>query len=266
MDEQTTLKLMSQLVKQVINRYATGRAIAPEQRDEMAERVAEAAWEGLIVMLRQSFAEGQGVMLEHLGSFQKHKGQWLFMPAASLVEADAASLSEEEAPEMLARQALFYLTEGTEILDRLPKDLALEPQTRVRTVGELRRLIMGGEVALGLLSDEVRGLAMRLRRLADRLTGAAEEPAPYASAGPLYGEVLYTPSGPPTKTAQRVKFYQRNKTSVDPTHIKFGSILGDIGRPSLGSEENPIRRAVDEAFKRRAEGREQEPNLGAENT
>jgi len=183
MDETTTLRLMSHLVGQIINHYDSEGNINVEQRKQFSDKVAEAAWEGLVVMMRQSFAASESVVLEHVGRFEKRGEQWIFSPAASLAEADAVSLPPQEGREQLANHALFYLEQGEEILERIPRDV--EIRLKVRVGEEVIRAAAGYGIESPRLSEAIRRVALRLGRIANRLTG--EDPA--------RGRVLFEPLG-----------------------------------------------------------------------
>src|SRR6266853_5538649 len=112
MNQTTVRALLSRLTGQLIVYFSEEGQIS--ETKEFAERLAVATWEGLILLLRQSIAYNDEVLLEEVGLFQKFSDQWFFEPAASLTEVDAMKLSPREEHQYLAQKALFYLSQGTD--------------------------------------------------------------------------------------------------------------------------------------------------------
>lgn len=123
MEQDAVFALYSNLVKQLINYF--DEEYGGRRQDELAALIAGAAWDGLILMLRQSFANREEVILDEVGHFVKKGEQWVFLPAASLAEADAINQEPGEAYDYLARQAVFYIREGLDLLDNVPHDITV---------------------------------------------------------------------------------------------------------------------------------------------
>ena len=121
MNEDTLLSLLSRHTSQLIEHFDEKKSI--KQRDELAQRLAAATWASLIFLLRQSLANKKTLVLRDVGSFREDKGEVLFEPAASLVQAGGLGLPAGEAYEEQASRALFYLHEGAEILKCIPYDI-----------------------------------------------------------------------------------------------------------------------------------------------
>jgi hypothetical protein len=167
MDENTILKLLSSLAKQLVDQFNEGRS--DKQQWELANRMAEVTWEGLIFMMRQLLASGEDVILNDLGCFKKREEQWIFEPAASLAEAEAINISMAEAYQKLAHQTLFYLKEGTELLGKIPRDLELESAPLTKSERQTREIFGLMENVETRLSADIKLVVDRLMRTIRRL-------------------------------------------------------------------------------------------------
>lgn len=170
MDERTTVMLLSQVSRQIISQYAP--TVPPEQLGECAERVAEATWEALVVMMRRSFARGDSVIIDGVGVFTRSGETWSFSPSAPIARSGAMSLPPSEGREQVVRLALFYLSHGTALVESLPDDRLVSPPPSPSVAYEDAVHAEGG--ASMLVSGYLRRLSAYLRRVANRLS--AERP------------------------------------------------------------------------------------------
>ncbi|HEX7957277.1 MAG TPA: hypothetical protein VF508_10065 [Pyrinomonadaceae bacterium] len=167
MNQATVTMLLSRLITQVEGQYGG------DARPEFADRLAQSAWSGLVMLLRHSFAQGDELLLEEVGLFSEGEEDWAFRPAATLAEAASLKLPAEEARQRLARQVMFYLDTAAALLRDLPRDVEL-PATQPTAEEKMYRAVFAQESPRRLLSREVRRVSNSLRRLA---AGLEEEEA-----------------------------------------------------------------------------------------
>src|SRR5689334_15368036 len=112
MKQSNVRALLSRLTEQLVHYFSEDGKISDTK--EFSERLALGTWEGLILLLRQSIANSDEVLLEEVGLFRKVEDQWIFEPAASLLEVDAMKLEATASHVYLAQKALFHLQQGSE--------------------------------------------------------------------------------------------------------------------------------------------------------
>lgn len=133
MDEKIILQLLSRIIAKYLDEIE--HEWKSDQRKEISERVAKVAWNGLILLLRQTLTEKQTVTLSELGRFESREGgEWRFLPAASLEEAYSFSLPAQEGVAESARCLLYFLKEAREILAALPSNPKIDFVERVPVI------------------------------------------------------------------------------------------------------------------------------------
>lgn len=135
MDEKTLVALLTRLALQLIELHDKEGKL--ERRPELAARLAEATWDGLVFMLRQSIASKETVVLEDVGIFRYDGERCVFVPAASLSEAEAINHKAEEAYKKLTRVVLYHLDQGTALVNVIPHDVSLTTADRGLSRGDL---------------------------------------------------------------------------------------------------------------------------------
>ncbi len=159
MNQSTITTLLSRLITQLEQHYIDGG-----DRREFADRLAQAAWSGLVMLMRHSFAQSDELLLEEVGHFRKREEAWTFLPAETLLEADSLRLPVEEASTLHAHQVLFYLDTAAALLRDLPHDVELS-SAQLTAEEKLGRAIFG-EQFNRLLSQEVKRRSKSITRLA----------------------------------------------------------------------------------------------------
>lgn len=171
MEEKTILAMLTKVVARLLDEAAPG--LGTESREKLALHVADGAWNGLIVLLRQSLSGGQEVFLEDLGRFAWTEGHISLEPAAALTEAAALATPAEQGHRMIAAQALFLLHEGLRLVERTPPGMKLDPaDVRFRGTPEenfLHSLLGMGKITDVEFSGKVATVARRLEVQAARL-------------------------------------------------------------------------------------------------
>jgi hypothetical protein len=167
MMQSTVRSLLTRLTEQLVVYFLEDGQI--KHQDEFVARLADGAWDGLILLLRQSIATEDEVMLEEIGVFRKNENRWEFHPAASLLEVDAMKLSEEDESKQLAQTSLFYLDQATELLGQLERDPVIHSES-MSPESKLLRSVFGEKVSdESVLSDRITEAARKLERVANSL-------------------------------------------------------------------------------------------------
>ncbi len=167
MKQSTVRTLLSRLTEQLVLYFSEEGKIT--ETTEFSERMALSTWEGLILLLRQSIANSDEVLLEEVGHLRKADGTWIFEPAASLLEVDAIKLPTREEHEYLAQKALFYLNQGAELLANIPDDQVLSSAPLAAEERLLLSVFGDANMDDRKLSDSVALIGDRLMRKARRL-------------------------------------------------------------------------------------------------
>lgn len=227
MNEDTILKLLSQFVKQLLEQFE--QSLAPEDLDTFAERVADAAWNALLLFLRHSLGHDQPAILEEVGRFERSDTGVNFEPAASLVEAASLSLESREGQLWLADRALFYLDQGVELLEDIPEDLELKTRRsqieRAKKIfgseEKILRAILGEKIRLLKLSDAVHDAGQRLERIESRLR---PQGIPSLTMASRRGMRPWTPEAPVLEEIEKLVERMERKTteSLEPEHESRG--------------------------------------------
>lgn len=98
----------------------------PETREAIARRLADTAWNGLLLLLRDALARHPSATLDGLGRFElRDDGAITFSPDASLLEASTALMETQDRHRRLGSQAAFYLLQALTLIDAMPKDVEI---------------------------------------------------------------------------------------------------------------------------------------------
>ena len=124
MDEQHLLRLLRHIIEQLLPNESE-----LSDRELLTQRIAEACWDGLILLMRNAVGSQTEICLEGFGYFFRHEDEWWFRPAAPIVEAQALELERERGSQFLAERALFFLRQGVSILELIPEDINLHSDT-----------------------------------------------------------------------------------------------------------------------------------------
>lgn len=185
MNEAHLLRVLSRLVYQQIEMFDHG--LTDEQVQELAGQVAEGAWNGLILLLRENLATGSFIALHEFGLIAlTAEGDYTFEPAASLAQAGSLSLPRDVGNVALAERAVFYLTESLRLVRTLSPMQAIEtsPGTLPRkTLGEdlLRALVRGEVLGPEVLAKEVNRLGAVVHSIARQLAEWSSRRSPQKS-------------------------------------------------------------------------------------
>ncbi len=166
MKEETTLALLSQFMKKLLNHC--DQNWDPEELGELSERLADAAWNALILFVRLSLTRGEPATFEEIGRFERTDTGVHFEPAASLLEAAALDLKTGKGRTWTAERAVFYLTQGVDLLETIPENLELEiaPINREQ---EVIVEVFGKKTYPRSLSNIARDTALRLLQITNAL-------------------------------------------------------------------------------------------------
>lgn len=121
MDEQIIMRFLSNIISRYLDQVDHDWQV--DQKKEISERIAEKAWDGLILLLRQTLLETTTVTLSELGRFERNGMEWKFWPAASLEEAAAFTLPAEEGYRASGQSVLHFLRSARELLEVIPSDI-----------------------------------------------------------------------------------------------------------------------------------------------
>ena len=171
MTEETLVALLTQLLKPTLRDLPATRTAA--QLDAQAAIVADAAWAGLVMLLRQSLATGEPAALADVGHFERTDAEIRFVPAAALLEAASLQKTPADAHVFMIERAVLYLREGMALLQSVPFEARAQaiPAAEILTPEEkLLRAIFGRSGAadaplVDRLDPIARGLAVMVRRL-----------------------------------------------------------------------------------------------------
>lgn len=170
MDEQHLLNLLKHIVGRLLPNDSE-----TSDRELLTQRIAEACWDGLILLMRSSVCGQAEICLEGLGYFFRHGDEWWFRPAAPIVEAQALELEREQGLQFLAERALFFLRQGVSILALIPEDISLHSDTSAlgETVSDsLRRFIVQQNKA-ATLRQEIQNIEQQLANIRHILEGSS---------------------------------------------------------------------------------------------
>lgn len=175
MDEKSVLNLISQSVRHILREYGAGWDERAEQ--EVSDRVADVAWNCLILGMREMFSEGRPAAFDELGRFQLADGKWEFEPADSILEAGALSMNHEEGNQLMAVHALYYISQATSLIKRIPDEVIL-PRVRGELNPEesLKRAIFSD-------TDELKYKVVCLQKLNAMFDAVAHLQASLSSVG-----------------------------------------------------------------------------------
>lgn len=159
MHEKTILKLLSHTIGQIIDQTVR-QEWSVDQKNELSAHLADAAWNGLILMIRNCLANNQPAIIEEFGRFEHTNDGWSFQPAASLLEGATLKMPSMEGHQLLAHQALFYLQETLDIVKKIPEDVKLHTEEKTEQAEEIL-------IPLCSLGEEPKALFLsgRLRRM-----------------------------------------------------------------------------------------------------
>lgn len=145
----------------------------PSEFDDVRQRVAEATWDALILLLRETILQNDTIFIEGLGLFEAGESSWTFQPATTLVELEALKLAPDEGAQLTARRALNLLSEGIAMLELVREDLEVDDLSSgiVATPDDrlLRRIFPTAEEGLKSLSTQLTTLKMALHKQQERL-------------------------------------------------------------------------------------------------
>lgn len=183
MKQSAVRSLLSRLTEQLVLYFSEDGKITDTK--EFSERLAMGTWEGLILLLRQSIANSDEVLLEEIGYLRKIEDNWIFQPAASLLEVDAMKLEASESHVYLMQKALFHLQQGTQLLSNIADDQELLSKAEAETPEtKMLTAVFGQARKDSMLSDRLDRIGRRLTRTARRLRG--ELPVDRAELGMGY--------------------------------------------------------------------------------
>src|ERR1044072_1835227 len=227
MKQSTVRALLSRLTEQLVLYFFDDGKITDTK--EYSERLALATWEGLILLLRQSIADSDEVLLEEVGYFRKIGDEWVFRPAASLLEVDALKLEPTESQLYLVQKALFHLQQGADLLANVVDDQELpsEPETDSSEIKLLGAIFGADAVSDSILSDRIDRLGTRLTRTARRLRRGVD-------VGRQLGD----------RTAE---YYEATRARAGELYSQAAELVSEVG--SAGKErsrkqEGPVTEAI----------------------
>lgn len=196
MDETTIIKLVSLSVGNLLDDARV--RLTPEQRALLSQQIAESCWDGLLVMLRHSFATSETVQLQDVGYFQKAGDVVYFHPAAPIAEVVALGLEPENRDQHFADMGLFCLNQAIELLSHCSTDVNFDPEEvaleKLAPEERLLRAIFGEKAGTNLLTEKLQESIGRLTAIKDgfNLSGAEADAVPAeAEIGKIYhGKVV----------------------------------------------------------------------------
>lgn len=157
MNEEAIINLISHTARQILRENGAEWS----ERDEIriSEEIADAAWTALIVGARTILERGQPFILEGVGCFDVIEGKWQFDAAETLQNAKSLSLPLEGGQEFLANQVFYLLNKATQLISKVPADMACTKRTGLSSEQEPFDSLFGnetrtfGEITKGIISD-----------------------------------------------------------------------------------------------------------------
>ena len=185
MDERTLLRLLTQIVNRFLADVGTELITDTSRRTELSKRLAEVAWNGLILLMRQCLAAGKPMILDELGRFEKRTrdDNWKFVPASSLEHAYALNLPVEEGYHRLARRALICLGEAKDLLDGIGGDLDVPVSDKELEEFEVRRALFGDKRLVDTEKLSI-GALKRIKEIEQRIKVIGESMLPTSMLEP----------------------------------------------------------------------------------
>jgi predicted RNA-binding protein with RPS1 domain len=161
MDERQITKLLSLIIASLLE--------SKQERgsDKLAEEIAEASWDGLVLLLRESMLQQGEMSLEGFGHFRQVGEDWLFRPAVAIAEMEALRLQPEEGYRLLAERAVSLLTDGLHVLATIPEDVQYAKDAKERTIPPQEALL--GRIFGNALPVKGEWLSERLASLIELL-------------------------------------------------------------------------------------------------
>lgn len=189
MNQATIKMLLSRLITQLESDYVERGGA---RRRELADRLAQAAWSGLVMLMRHSFAESNEMLLEEVGLFRKGEEGWTFIPADTMLEAESLRMPTEAALVTHARQVLFHLDTAAGLLRGMPHDVELPTQFSDKQEW-LYRAVFESESSPRRLSSEVERMSHTVARLAAGLEEDEDEAREVPANGAAFAPEASTP-------------------------------------------------------------------------
>lgn len=140
-----------------------------EQRQAIAARVADSALDALVLLIRQTVAEGGVVSIGELGRISRDEGGWRFEPAAELLTAASLRRERQVALHELAQQSLFYLRQGLRLAEELREDVGIASEQPDTAEERLLKAIFGEEATDVSISSHFAQLSTRLKKVSKEL-------------------------------------------------------------------------------------------------
>src|SRR5438067_2416724 len=119
MDERVLLELLTSLVGRYLIRSSSQQRVPAD----LASDIANAAWDGLILLLRQTLVTENVVTLPDLGIFERIGDGWSFSPAAGLTEAASLRVPPEAGQAEIAAMLVIHVAAAERLLDNLSRDI-----------------------------------------------------------------------------------------------------------------------------------------------
>jgi hypothetical protein len=158
MDERTVLTLLAKM----INRYLSRGDAARQPSPTFAVDIANATWDALILLLRQTLVTESTVTLTDVGIFERTADGWTFAPAASLTETASLKLSPDAGQADIAAMLVSHVQNAERLLDNLSRDIRVSASPPYD-------LQLRGETYDRAVSDVIHEFANRLRQKSDDL-------------------------------------------------------------------------------------------------
>jgi hypothetical protein len=194
MDEKTVLALLAQLISRYLNHNAGLRDVP----SHLAPDVANAAWDALILLMRQTLVTESTITLADIGVFERYGESWTFAPAATLIEAASLKLPPETGQADIAAMLVFHVQTAERLLDNLSRDIRVSASPPYG-------LELGGELYERAVSDVVSELANRLRQKSEDLKSREKsDEVPLMLAAPSATGFF---AGPPSAVAEEIPLH-----------------------------------------------------------
>lgn len=159
MDEQAAIDLLTRLIAKFVSKHFVSATLPAD----FPQNVANASWDALILLMRQTLATEHAVILRDLGVFERSADTWNFVPAASLTEVAALKVSVAEGHAQIAAMAVFHLENATRLLNNLPREV------RVKTSAPSILELLADDTYERAIGDVLRDFSGRLQAKADDL-------------------------------------------------------------------------------------------------